>query len=94
MKSKPSKPKSEFTDLFGTPVIKKSSDKKEERDEKREKEKKKEGSSSKESSHSKDKDSPSGKSSASRKDKERHSSSRYCHIVGISYELVMQHLQV
>jgi len=35
MKSKPStKPKSEFTDLFGTPVIKKSNDKKEEREEK------------------------------------------------------------
>ena len=81
MKSKSSKPKSEFTDLFGTPVIKKSNDKKDDRDEKREKEKKKEGSNSKEPSHSKDKESPSGKnsaSSASRKEKERHSSSRYC----------------
>merc|ERR1712083_763510 len=48
MKSKSSKPKSEFTDLFGTPVIKKSNDKKDDRDEKREKEKKKEGSNSKE----------------------------------------------
>ena len=78
-KPKPSKPKSEFTDLFGTPVIKKSNDKKEDREEKREKEKKKEGSTSKEASSSKDKESPSGKgSSLSRKDKDRHTSGRCC----------------